>query len=103
MRIIQRPVLREEAGDAVGAVGAVGEVFGFVGGEGAVEEGLFAVAEPLFQDLVAAEGVVPGFHGDVFPAGGGVEVDVEEAFASGAGGGFAVPYKPKSSNVFFFA
>jgi len=50
---INRIVLRKKGGDSAGLVG---EVFGFVGGEGAVEEGLLAVAEPLFQDLVAAEG-----------------------------------------------
>ncbi len=33
---IQRPVLREEGGDAAGVVG---ELLGLVGGEGAVEEG----------------------------------------------------------------
>lgn len=32
----------------------MGELFGFGGGEGAVEEGVFAVAEPFFEDLVAA-------------------------------------------------
>ena len=35
--------------------------------------------------MVAAEGVVPDGFGHVFPAGGGVEVDVEVALASGAG------------------
>lgn len=38
---IQCSVLREEGGDAAGVVG---ELLGFVGGEGAVEEGLLAVA-----------------------------------------------------------
>lgn len=38
---IQPTALRKEGGDAAGVVG---EVFGFVGGEGAVEEGLLAVA-----------------------------------------------------------
>ena len=41
---IQRAVLREEGGDAAGVVG---ELLGFVGGEGSVEEGLLAVAEPF--------------------------------------------------------
>ena len=34
-----------------------------------MEEGLFAVAEPFFEDLVAADGVVPDGLGHVFPAG----------------------------------
>lgn len=53
-----------------------------------MEDGLLAVAEPFFEDLVAAEGGFPGFLGEVFPVGGGVEVDVEEALAEGAGGWF---------------
>lgn len=57
----------------------MGELLGFVAGEGAAEESGLAVAEPLFEDLVAAEGGGPDGLGDVFPAGGGVEVDVEEA------------------------
>ena len=39
-----------------------------------VDEGLLAVAEPLFQDLVAAEGVFPSGFGDVLPAGGEGEI-----------------------------
>ena len=70
---IQFLVQREDAGDAADVVG---ELLGFVTGEGAGEEGGLAVAEPLFEDLVAAEGVGSDGFGDVFPAGGGVEVDV---------------------------
>ncbi len=82
---IQLPVQREDTGDAADVVG---ELLGFVAGEGAAEEGGLAVAEPLLEDLVAAEGVGPDGFGDVFPAGGGVEVDVEEACASFAGGSY---------------
>lgn len=46
----------EDAGDAADVVG---ELLGFVAGEGAGEEGGLAVPEPLLEDLVAAEGVVP--------------------------------------------
>ncbi len=56
--------------DAVDAADVVGE------------EGGLAVAEPLLEPLVAAEGVVPDGLGHVFPAGGGVEVDVEVAHAA---------------------
>ena len=49
-------------------------MLGFVAGEGAVKEGLLAVAEPLFEELVTAERVGSDGFGDVFPAGGGVEV-----------------------------
>ncbi len=75
----------EDAGDAADVMG---ELLDFVGREGAVEEGLLAVGEPLFEDLVAAEGVGPDGFGDVFPAGGGVEVDVQKVFASRVLGGF---------------
>ena len=79
--LIQFPVQREEGGDAADVVG---ELLGFVAGEGEAEEGGLAVAEPLFEDLIAAEGVGPDGFGDVFPAGGSVEVDAEEAFTLGA-------------------
>lgn len=72
--------------DARDAADVVSELLGFVAGEGTVEEGGLAVAEPFLEDLVADEGVVPHGLGHVFPAGGGVEVDVEVALASGAGG-----------------
>ena len=84
---IQLHVQSEDASDAADVVS---ELLGFVAGEGAAEEGGLAVAEPLFEDLVAAEGVGPDGFGEVFPAGGGVEVDVEEALVSGGGGGFTV-------------
>ena len=70
-------------------VRTVGELLGFVVSGRAVEKGGLAIAEPLFEELVAAECVGPDGFGDVFPAGGGVEVDVEETLAAGAGGGFA--------------
>jgi hypothetical protein len=57
----------EDGGDAAGYLG---EVTGFVFVEGAAEEGVLAVAEPLFEDLVAAEGVVPDVDGDGGPEDG---------------------------------
>ncbi len=73
---IQLLVQLKNAGDAADVVG---ELLGFVAGEGAAEEGGLAVAEPLLEDLVTAEGVGPDGFGDIFPTGGGVEVDIEEA------------------------
>ena len=52
MMPIQVLVQCEDAGDAADVVG---ELLGFVAGEGAAEEGGLAVAEALFEDLVAAE------------------------------------------------
>ena len=49
--------------------------------EGAFEDGVFAVGEPLLEDLVAAEFVAPDVGGDVAPVGAVVEVDVEGGFA----------------------
>ena len=79
--LIQLLVQSENTGDAADVVG---ELLGFVAGERAAQQCAFAVAEPLFEDLIAAEGVAPDGFGDVFPAGGGVEVVVEEASATGA-------------------
>ena len=43
----------------------------------------FPVGEPLLEDLVAAELVVPHVHGDVAPIGVVVQVDVEGGVAEG--------------------
>ena len=47
------------------------------------EEVAFAVGEPLFEDLVAAEVVVPDPGGNVAPEGVVVEVHVEGGLAEG--------------------
>jgi hypothetical protein len=83
---IQLLVQREDAGDTPDVVG---KILRLVAGEGAAEEGGLAVAEPLFENLVAAEGVGPDRFGNAFPASGGVEVHVEVAVAVGAGSGLA--------------
>jgi hypothetical protein len=57
------------------------KVAGFLLAQGATEEGQLAIAEPFFQDLVAAEGLVPDVDGDGGPVGGVVEVDVDAAMA----------------------
>ena len=50
------------------------EVLDFFGVQGAVEDFLFSVGEPLFEDLVAAQLVGPDVGGDVAPVGVVVEV-----------------------------
>ncbi len=67
----------------------VRELLDLVAREREAGEGGLAVAEPLLEDLIAAEGVAPDRFGNVFPAGGFVEVDVEVPIAAGAGGDFA--------------
>ena len=46
------------------AAGGVGEVEDFVVGEGAAEDFVLSVGEPLFEDLVAAQLVGPDGGGD---------------------------------------
>jgi hypothetical protein len=46
----------------------VSDFAGFVRSEGAAEEFEFGVAEPFFDDLVAADGEIPNFLGNVGPA-----------------------------------
>ena len=65
---------QEDGGDAADDLG---EVFGFVLVEGAAEEGVFAVAEPLLEDLVAAEGVVPDIDGNCGPMGVAAEISID--------------------------
>ena len=65
----------------------LGEVGGLFGAQGAVEQGRgwlggeLAVAEPLLEDLVSAEGVVPNMDGNGGPVGVAVEVDFDAGFA----------------------
>ena len=68
----------EDGGDAAGHFL---DVTDFFGGEGAAEKGLFAVGEPFFDDLIAADGVVPDFQRNVGPVGEFVEIDVAGGFA----------------------
>lgn len=67
----------EQQGDD--AADHVAEVGDFFDGERATEQSLFAVAELLLEDLVAAERVFPGRSRDVFPMGFGVENNVAVA------------------------
>ena len=46
---------------------------------------MLAVAEPFFEDLIAADGEVPDVFGEVAPVGGVVEVDVVGGFAEEGG------------------
>jgi len=74
----------QDGGDAADDLGEIG---GFFRAECAVEEGRggfggeLAVAEPLFEDLMAAEGVVPNVDGDGGPVCVAVEVDIDAGFA----------------------
>ena len=56
--------------------GHLRHVTDFVGRQAAAQEGLFAVGQPLLDDLVAANGVVPHRLGYVPPARDIVKVDV---------------------------
>lgn len=60
------------------------DVFDFLDGQGPAEEEQFAIGKPLFDDLIAADGVVPGAGRNVGPAGGAVEIDVAGFFAEAA-------------------
>ena len=64
----------EKGGEASGHLGDVAD---FVRREGAAKQRFFAVGEPFFDDLVAADGEVPNGLGNVAPAGGIVQVDVQ--------------------------
>ena len=46
------------------------------GGERAAEQLIFAVAQPLLDDLITADGVVPDLFRHVLPASGVVEINV---------------------------
>jgi hypothetical protein len=56
--------------------------------EGALKKGEFAVAEPLFEDLVAAEGVVPDVGGNGGPEDFPVEIDINAGLSEESDGGF---------------
>jgi len=48
---------------------------------GRPSRGSFAVAEPLFENLIAAESVVPDVGGDSRPESGAVEMHVDAGFS----------------------
>ena len=58
----------------------------FFGVEGPAQDFVLAVGEPLLEDLVAAELVVPYGGGDVAPVCAVVEAHVEGGVAEGGGG-----------------
>jgi hypothetical protein len=70
-----------EEEDGCDAADDLGEVAGFLFVEGAAQQRVFAVAEPFFEDLVAAEGVVPDVGWDGGPEGIAVQVDIDAAGA----------------------
>ena len=69
--------------DAGDAADVVGEVLGFVAGEGAAEKGGLAVAEPLLEDLVAAGTEVSDGFGHILLAGAGVQSENSNNSVSG--------------------
>ena len=66
--------LQEE--DGRNAAGGVHDFAGLVGVQGPAEDVVLAVAEPLLDDLIAADGVLPDVERQVAPVGGAIEVDV---------------------------
>ncbi len=75
---------KKDGGDAADDLGEVGGLFG---AKSAVEQGRsrlrgeLAVAEPLFEDLIAAEGVIPNMDGNGGPMGVAVEMDIDAQLA----------------------
>jgi len=59
------------------AAGHVGNFVNFFWGQGAAQERLFPIREPLFHDLVPADIVVSDLLGDVPPVGHLIQVDVK--------------------------
>ena len=65
----------------------LGKVGGLFEVKGAVEQGRcgfwgeFAVAEPLIEDLVSAEGAIPDMDGDGGPMGFAVQINIDAGFA----------------------
>jgi hypothetical protein len=74
---------QENRRDAADDLGKVCRLFG---PESTVEEGRrgfrgeLAVAEPLLEDLVAAQGVIPNVHGDCGPPSIAIEINVDASF-----------------------
>ncbi len=69
---------------------------GFFDCKGAVEDVVLAIRQPLLDDLVAADGVLPDARGDVRPEGDLVEKHVKSLFAESVesfcrGSGLSLP------------
>src|SRR6266568_6678358 len=71
---------RAEEEDGGDSANDLGEVCSLLGMERAAKERKFAVAEPLLENLITAEGVVPDVRGNGGPEGGSVEVHVHAGF-----------------------
>src|ERR1039457_1792924 len=80
---VERGTHQEECRDAPRHIG---DMAGFLLGESAAQQYLFAIAEPLLDHLIAAEGVLPDGGRNVAPEGFAVEIDVVGGSA-GQGGG----------------
>jgi hypothetical protein len=68
------------------AAGHVADFSGLGRGEGSPEQVAFAVAQPLFDDLIAAKRVFPHAGRDVSPVGSVVQVDVASGCSEQAQG-----------------
>src|ERR1035441_8998514 len=80
---VERGTHQEEGRDAAGHIGYVAR---FLLGESAAQQCLFAIAEPLLDDLISAEGVLPDSGRNVAPEGFAVEIDVVGGSAEPGGG-----------------
>ena len=70
-----------EEKDGSNSAGHLLDVANFVFRKRAAEKGLVAVGEPLLDDLIAADGVMPDSNGNIRPVGDVVEVDIAGVFA----------------------
>jgi hypothetical protein len=72
----------------------LGEVCSFIGMKGAMKEwrrrfrSELTVAEPLLEDLITAQGVIPDVDRNGGPMGVAVEVDIDAGFSEEGEGGF---------------
>jgi hypothetical protein len=72
---------RAEKEDSRESAGDLSEVAGFVFVQRTAQQRLFAIAEPLLEDLVSAKRVIPHVDRDSRPEGSVIEIDVNAAGA----------------------
>jgi hypothetical protein len=68
----------KDCGDAAGDVHYFAR---FVGGQGAAQEFVLAIAEPFLDHLIAANGVIPNPRRNVSPIGHIVQINVTSSLA----------------------
>src|ERR1039458_7216471 len=79
---------RREQEDCCDAPRRLGNVPGFLDGEGSVKEFLLSVTEPFLDDLVATKRVLPNAQRDVAPVGPFVQPHVARLLAQDADSAF---------------